>query len=90
MCLCSLIHIDFCCCFSLEFSDHAAKFSCKVYFAEEFHQLRQVVFSYGEERFIRSLARCVKWQARGGKSGSSFCKVVGELIVLCYIKKQLT
>ena len=65
----------------IEFSDHAAKFSCKVYFAKEFRQLRQVVFSYGEERFIRSLARCVKWQARGGKSGSSFCKVVGKLIV---------
>ena len=38
------------------------------------------MFPYGEERFIRSLARCVKWEARGGKSGSSFCKVVGELI----------
>jgi len=67
------------CCF-VEFSDHATKFSCKVYFAEEFRQLRELVFPYGEERFIRSLARCVKWEAKGGKSGSSFCKVVGMFI----------
>ncbi|XP_065919768.1 1-phosphatidylinositol 3-phosphate 5-kinase-like isoform X3 [Dysidea avara] len=71
----------------LEFSDYATKFSCKVYFAEEFRQLRELVFPYGEERFIRSLARCVKWQAKGGKSGSSFCKVVDDRFILKQMKR---
>lgn len=30
-----------------------------------------------EEAFIRSLSRCVPWAARGGKSGSTFCKTKG-------------
>lgn len=31
-----------------------------------------------EEGFIRSLSRCVPWAARGGKSGSTFCKTTGK------------
>ena len=30
-------------------------------------------------RFIRSLSRCKVWEAKGGKSGSAFCKTHGEL-----------
>ena len=29
-------------------------------------------------RFIRSLSRCVKFDAKGGKSRSTFCKVIGK------------
>lgn len=29
--------------------------------------------------FIRSLSKSLKWEARGGKSGSKFCKTLGEL-----------
>ena len=58
--------------------DKSASFFCKVYFAEEFHRLRQLIFPSGEVRFVRSLARCVKYDAKGGKSRSMFCKVAGE------------
>lgn len=34
-----------------------------------------------EEAFIRSLTRCVPWAARGGKSGSTFCKTKGISIL---------
>jgi 1-phosphatidylinositol-3-phosphate 5-kinase len=47
-----------------------------VLFAEQFDSLRQ---SFGcEESMIESLARCVKWDNRGGKSGSGFLKTKGE------------
>lgn len=29
--------------------------------------------------FIRSLSKSIRWEARGGKSGSKFCKTMGEL-----------
>lgn len=29
--------------------------------------------------YVRSLARCISWSARGGKSGSNFCKTKGKL-----------
>ena len=32
-----------------------------------------------QNRFIRSLSRCVKFDAKGGKSRSTFCKVIGKL-----------
>lgn len=35
--------------FFTEFSDSSAKFYCKVYFAEQFRQLRKLIFPDGEE-----------------------------------------
>lgn len=32
-------------------------------------------------RFIRSLSRCKVWDAKGGKSGSAFCKTHGKLYI---------
>jgi len=29
-------------------------------------------------RYIRSLSRCRPWEAKGGKSGSTFCKTEGK------------
>lgn len=29
--------------------------------------------------YVRSMARCISWSARGGKSGSNFCKTKGIL-----------
>lgn len=34
--------------------------------------------------FARSLSHSVRWEARGGKSGSKFCKTLGELKILSY------
>ncbi|XP_064646018.1 1-phosphatidylinositol 3-phosphate 5-kinase-like isoform X3 [Lineus longissimus] len=66
----------------LQFSDTNAKFYCRVYFAEQFRQLRKLIFPAGEERYIRSLSRCIHWMARGGKSGSAFCKTRDDRFVL--------
>ncbi|ELU02982.1 hypothetical protein CAPTEDRAFT_176607 [Capitella teleta] len=65
-----------------EFSDSASKFYCRIYFAEQFKQLRLMIFPQGEERFIQSLSRCFTWMARGGKSGSSFCKTQDDRFIL--------
>ena len=45
-------------------------------FPEQFHALRRVCEC--EKNIIESLARCVKWNASGGKSGSGFLKTRGE------------
>lgn len=61
----------------IQFEDSNCKFFCRIYFAEKFSALRNVVLPIGEEAYIRSLARSVPWNARGGKSGSTFCKTTG-------------
>ncbi|XP_055351682.1 1-phosphatidylinositol 3-phosphate 5-kinase-like isoform X2 [Paramacrobiotus metropolitanus] len=66
----------------MQFADFCAKFYCRVFFPEEFRQLRDLVFPYGEDRYIRSLARCVAWKASGGKSGSTFSKTADGRFVL--------
>jgi len=58
----------------------------KVYFAKQFAKLRETFFVSGEEMYIRSLARCISWSARGGKSGSNFCKTKGKLKLIYNIK----
>ncbi|GBP08740.1 Putative 1-phosphatidylinositol 3-phosphate 5-kinase [Eumeta japonica] len=40
-----------------------------------------------EESFVRSLSRCVAWAARGGKSGSTFCKTTDDRYVLKEMSK---
>ncbi|XP_065940327.1 1-phosphatidylinositol 3-phosphate 5-kinase isoform X5 [Magallana gigas] len=72
----ALVHIQ------LQFSDSSTKFYCKVYFAEQFRQLRKLIFPDGEEMFIRSLSRCKVWDAKGGKSGSTFCKTHDNRFIL--------
>ncbi|CAB3993710.1 1-phosphatidylinositol 3-phosphate 5-kinase-like [Paramuricea clavata] len=64
------------------FSDSSAKFFCIVYFGEQFRRIRKAVFPEGEEKYIRSLQYCLKWQATGGKSGSSFCKSSDDRFVI--------
>ncbi|XP_021352266.1 1-phosphatidylinositol 3-phosphate 5-kinase-like isoform X3 [Mizuhopecten yessoensis] len=66
----------------LQFSDQTARFYCKVYFAEQFQQLRKLIFPAGEDMFIRSLSRCKVWEAKGGKSGSAFSKTDDDRFIL--------
>ena len=33
-------------------------------------------------RYIRSLSRCFTWLAKGGKSGSKFCKTKDDRLIL--------
>jgi hypothetical protein len=51
--------------------------SCRIFYAERFAALRS---SCGcEDRFIDSLARCIKFDSSGGKSGSAFLKTKGKM-----------
>ncbi|KAL5963240.1 1-phosphatidylinositol 3-phosphate 5-kinase [Taenia solium] len=66
----------------IQFADATTTFLCRIYYAEEFHQLRQLVLPQGEMAFIRSLSRCRNWDAQGGKSGSCFMKTYDERFVV--------
>lgn len=66
----------------VQFQDSTCNFFCVIYFAEKFAWLRKVVLPIGEEAYLRSISRCIAWQARGGKSGSKFCKTLGMYMYL--------
>ncbi|EDV26465.1 uncharacterized protein TRIADDRAFT_54493 [Trichoplax adhaerens] len=72
----------------LQFSSPRLRFSCAVYFAEHFRQLRKMVLPGGEEKYIRSLSHCFFWSASGGKSRSLFCKTYDDRFVLKEIKRR--
>ncbi|KAK9746951.1 FYVE zinc finger [Popillia japonica] len=72
----------------IQFEDSNCKFFCRIYFAEKFSALRNVVLPIGEEAYIRSLARSVPWNARGGKSGSTFCKTTDDRFILKEMPKS--
>ncbi|XP_020286766.1 1-phosphatidylinositol 3-phosphate 5-kinase isoform X2 [Pseudomyrmex gracilis] len=58
----------------VQFNDITTNFFCRIYFAAQFAALRENVLPCGEDGYTRSLSRSVQWAARGGKSGSAFCK----------------
>lgn len=66
----------------VQFNDATTNFFCRVYFAAQFAALRENVLPYGEDGFTRSLSRSVEWAARGGKSGSAFCKSRDDRFIL--------
>ncbi|XP_062390318.1 1-phosphatidylinositol 3-phosphate 5-kinase isoform X4 [Sardina pilchardus] len=66
----------------LQFSDANAKFYCRIYYAEEFHKMRDEIMESTEEDFVRSLSHCVNWQARGGKSGAVFYATEDDRFIL--------
>ncbi|XP_056662968.1 1-phosphatidylinositol 3-phosphate 5-kinase isoform X4 [Monodelphis domestica] len=66
----------------LQFSDANAKFYCRLYYAGEFHKMREVILGSTEEDFIRSLSHSLPWQARGGKSGAAFYVTEDDRFIL--------
>jgi 1-phosphatidylinositol-3-phosphate 5-kinase len=60
-----------------DFEAGTSTISCRIFFAEQFAALRQSCQC--EDIFVESLARCAKFDASGGKSGSAFLKTKGEL-----------
>ncbi|XP_074154973.1 1-phosphatidylinositol 3-phosphate 5-kinase isoform X1 [Sminthopsis crassicaudata] len=66
----------------LQFSDANAKFYCRLYYAGEFHKMREVILGSSEEDFIRSLSHSLPWQARGGKSGAAFYVTEDDRFIL--------
>uniref|UniRef100_A0A673G7D4 1-phosphatidylinositol 3-phosphate 5-kinase n=1 Tax=Sinocyclocheilus rhinocerous TaxID=307959 RepID=A0A673G7D4_9TELE len=68
--------------YNAEFSDANAKFYCRIYYAEEFHKMREAIMESSEDDFVRSLSHCVNWQARGGKSGAVFYATEDDRFIL--------
>uniref|UniRef100_A0A670YKD0 1-phosphatidylinositol 3-phosphate 5-kinase n=1 Tax=Pseudonaja textilis TaxID=8673 RepID=A0A670YKD0_PSETE len=66
----------------LQFSDANAKFYCRIYYAGEFHKMREVILGSSEEDFIHSLSHSLPWQARGGKSGAAFYVTEDDRFIL--------
>ncbi len=59
----------------LAFTTDNFQVKCIIYLTEQFDALRQVCRC--EQDMLRSLSRCIKWDASGGKSGSLFLKTRG-------------
>src|SRR4051794_4074412 len=53
---------------------------CVSYYSKQFHSLRS--FCTNEDQFIRSLNRCKSWDARGGKSRSTWSKTADDRFIL--------
>ncbi|EXC06051.1 1-phosphatidylinositol-3-phosphate 5-kinase [Morus notabilis] len=69
----------------LSFGDDKVKFSVTCYFAELFDSLRKKCCP-SEVDFLRSLSRCKRWSAQGGKSNVYFAKSLDDR----FIVKQVT
>ncbi|KAI0094504.1 hypothetical protein BDY19DRAFT_880871 [Irpex rosettiformis] len=69
---------------AISFESGGLTISCTVLFAEQFDALRRTYDC--EKSMIESLARCVKWDASGGKSGSAFLKTLDDR----FIAKELS
>lgn len=73
----------------VQFNDATTNFFCRIYFAAQFAALRESVLPCGEDGFTRCLSRSIQWAARGGKSGSAFCKTRGTTVVIASILSQI-
>lgn len=65
----------------VEFESGSVTISCVMFCAEQFDALRRTCQC--DRTSIESLARCLKWDASGGKSGSAFLKTRGSYFFLC-------
>ncbi|KAK9074536.1 hypothetical protein SSX86_007134 [Deinandra increscens subsp. villosa] len=62
------------------------KFSVTCYFAKQFDSLRKKCCP-SETDYMRSLSRCKKWIAQGGKSGADFAKSLDERFLIKGVTK---
>ncbi|KAF9583051.1 1-phosphatidylinositol-3-phosphate 5-kinase, partial [Lunasporangiospora selenospora] len=69
----------------IPFVDGSTSLYCKVFYMEQFHALRKAAGC--EYSYIQSLARCMKWDANGGKSGSSFLKTRDDRFIMKQLSK---
>ena len=63
-----------------DFTAGSLKCLCRIYFAEKFDALRRKCGL--EDDFVNSLSSCIKWDAVGGQSGSSFFKTRDDRFVI--------
>jgi len=71
---------------SYSFDSGETTISCTAFFAEQFDALRRTCGC--EKSIIESLARCVKWDASGGKSGSAFLKTRDDRFIAKELSKS--
>ena len=64
------------CSLTKDFESGSSTIFCRIFFAEQFAALRLACDC--EDSFVESLARCVAFDAAGGKSGSAFLKTKGS------------
>ncbi|XP_072978233.1 putative 1-phosphatidylinositol-3-phosphate 5-kinase FAB1C [Typha angustifolia] len=78
--------------FKISFDDEAsfpadkAKFSVTCYFAKQFDALRRKCCPNVVD-YIRSLSRCKRWSAQGGKSNVYFAKTLDERFIIKQVTK---
>jgi 1-phosphatidylinositol-3-phosphate 5-kinase len=68
-----------------DFEAGSSTISCRIFFAEQFAALRQACQC--EDIFVESLARCAKFDASGGKSGSAFLKTKDDRFIVKEISR---
>lgn len=68
------------------FIDGNTDLSCKIFYSEQFEAFRKACGV--NESFIQSLSRCVKWNSKGGKSGSHFLKTLDNRYILKELSKS--
>lgn len=68
-----------------DFESGSSIISCRIFFAEQFAALRQAYQC--EDIFVESLARCAKFDASGGKSGSAFLKTKDDRFIVKEISR---
>ncbi|CAI2356273.1 unnamed protein product [Caenorhabditis sp. 36 PRJEB53466] len=66
----------------VEFEDESASYYVKMFYAEKFRKLRELLIAEGEETFIRSLSNSTFWTPQGGKSGSFFYRTQDDRFVV--------
>ncbi|KAH9982757.1 hypothetical protein BGW80DRAFT_1264842 [Lactifluus volemus] len=64
---------------AITFKSGGLTISCTVLYPEQFDALRRMYDC--DKSVIESLARCVKWNASGGKSGSAFLKTLDDRFI---------
>ncbi|CAL1405487.1 unnamed protein product [Linum trigynum] len=77
--------------FAISYSDSSGiegkvKYSVTCYFANQFDSLRKKCCP-SDVDFVRSLSRCQKWSAQGGKSNVYFAKSLDERFIIKQVKK---
>ncbi|DBA03369.1 TPA: hypothetical protein N0F65_004646 [Lagenidium giganteum] len=58
----------------------ATRFSCKSYYAMQFHALRRLYYG-GDRNYVESLCHCEQWVTAGGKSGAAFLKTQDQRFI---------
>lgn len=75
--------------FKHKFTDEysGTSFFCTAFYPKQFFALRQCCFPAGETEYIEALSRCLKFNAVGGKSGSTFSKTQDDRLILKYVHR---